>query len=283
MRTNDTRRSCALDQAHALGIDGPVFRDYRHEIAFLRHDTQGMKEQLDWAKGKSDAQELLASSQANVEVYHGRFRTARRLLKDTNMENFALQEAEAGNFAVAREVFDAAKVPDLRQRSTLALLLARSGRIEQAQSLSDSVSQAFPSNTMVQCFYLPAVRAAIKLQQNDPASAIEILQPALRYDLSLPQNFYVLYPAYLRGLAYLQMNDGLRAAAEFEKIRNNPGLAERSVIGALAALQLARARAMAGDRTGARKLYQDFLASWKDADAGIPIYRQAKAEYAKLS
>ena len=272
----------ALDQARANGIDGPPFRDYRHEIAFLRNDTLGMKEQLDWAMGKSDAQDLLVSSQANVEVYHGKFRAARRLLGDANLENFALQEAEVGNLTVARQIFDVAKVPDLRQRSIRALLLARSGRIDQAQSLSDSVSRALPSNTLVQDFYLPAIRAAIKLQQNDPAAAIEILQPALTYDLSLPQNFYVLYPAYLRGLAYLQMTDGRRAAAEFEKIRNNPGLAERSLIGALAILQLARAQAMAGDRSGSRNLYQNFLALWKDADADIPIYQQAKAEYAKL-
>jgi hypothetical protein len=37
---------------------------------------------------------------------------------------------------------------------------------------------------------------------------------------------------------------------------------------------LARRRALAG--------YQDFLALWKDADAGISIYKQAKDEYARL-
>lgn len=28
--------------------------------------------------------------------------------------------------------------------------------------------------------------------------------------------------------------------------------------------------------------YQDFFALWQDADPGIPIFKQAKAEYAKL-
>ena len=37
-----------------------------------------------------------------------------------------------------------------------------------------------------------------------------------------------------------------------------------------------------GDHDAARKSYQDFLTLWKDADADIPIYQQAKAEYAKL-
>ena len=39
---------------------------------------------------------------------------------------------------------------------------------------------------------------------------------------------------------------------------------------------------MAGDKPAARKSYQDFLNLWKDADPGILLYKQAKAEYAKL-
>ena len=54
------------------------------------------------------------------------------------------------------------------------------------------------------------------------------------------------------------------------------------VTGALAHLQLARAQAMMGDKAAARKSYQDFLSLWKDADPDIPIYQQAKAEYARL-
>jgi hypothetical protein len=39
---------------------------------------------------------------------------------------------------------------------------------------------------------------------------------------------------------------------------------------------------MMGDQAAARKSYEDFLTLWKDADSDIPIYQQAKAEYAKL-
>jgi eukaryotic-like serine/threonine-protein kinase len=39
---------------------------------------------------------------------------------------------------------------------------------------------------------------------------------------------------------------------------------------------------MMGDEASARKAYEDFLTLWKDADPDIPIYQQAKAEYAKL-
>jgi eukaryotic-like serine/threonine-protein kinase len=32
----------------------------------------------------------------------------------------------------------------------------------------------------------------------------------------------------------------------------------------------------------AKKAYQDFLTLWKDADADLPVLKQARAEYAKL-
>ncbi|HME57461.1 MAG TPA: hypothetical protein VKF63_03925 [Terracidiphilus sp.] len=43
-----------------------------------------------------------------------------------------------------------------------------------------------------------------------------------------------------------------------------------------------RAQTMMGDKAAARKSYQDFLTLRKDADPDIPIYQQAKAEYARL-
>jgi hypothetical protein len=39
---------------------------------------------------------------------------------------------------------------------------------------------------------------------------------------------------------------------------------------------------LSGDKPGARKAYQDFLALWQHADPDIPCLKQAKAEYAKL-
>jgi hypothetical protein len=37
-----------------------------------------------------------------------------------------------------------------------------------------------------------------------------------------------------------------------------------------------------GDNASARKSYDEFFSIWKDADPDLPIYRQAKAEYAQL-
>jgi eukaryotic-like serine/threonine-protein kinase len=45
---------------------------------------------------------------------------------------------------------------------------------------------------------------------------------------------------------------------------------------------MARGFALAGDTAKARKAFHDFFERWKDADPDIPIFKQAKAEYARL-
>ena len=79
---------------------------------------------------------------------------------------------------------------------------------------------------------------------------------------------------------------------EFQRIQEHPGVVWNCWTGALAHLGVARANALQAKnstgadadlaRTRALAAYKDFLALWKDADPDIPIYKQAKAEYAKL-
>lgn len=97
----------------------------------------------------------------------------------------------------------------------------------------------------------------------------------------------------MRGLAYLAAKQGSAAAAEFQKIIDHSGIVTNEPIGALAHLGLGRACALEAEssqgtdadaaRANARKAYQDFLALWQHADPDIPVYKQAQAEYARLS
>jgi eukaryotic-like serine/threonine-protein kinase len=91
-----------------------------------------------------------------------------------------------------------------------------------------------------------------------------------------------LYPAYLRGQAYLAAHQGKEAGAEFQKLLDHRDLMGNFPLGALAHLQLGRTYAMSGETAKAKSAYQDFLNLWKDADPDIPILKEAKAEYAKL-
>ncbi len=117
--------------------------------------------------------------------------------------------------------------------------------------------------------------------------AIERLQTAFPYDLAMPgtaffAKFGGLYPAYVRGQAYLQAGHGQEAAAEFQKVLDHRGIVLADPIGALAHLQLGRAHIASGDMAKAKNAYHDFLTLWKDADEDIPVLKQARAEYARL-
>ncbi len=152
--------------------------------------------------------------------------------------------------------------------------------------MADDLDKKFPEDTIVQFNYLPTVRAKLALSHSHPQQALDSLAAAAPYELGLASlslyNWPNLYPVYVRGEAYLAAHQGREAAAEFQKILDHRGIVLNEPIGALAHLQLGRAYSLQGDTAKSRAAYQDFLALWKDADADIPILKQAKAEYAKL-
>jgi eukaryotic-like serine/threonine-protein kinase len=292
----------ALDDAAARKFNSRVLQNDRFRLAFLQNDQRAMQEQLKQAKGAPDAY-LSLLRRSEVEEYHGRFRRARELIQQaSNMvpgtaaerrneisswdsdPRYALWEAEIGDSARARQMAATSlqTVSDRDIKQYLALASARAGNIEQAQKMADVLGHDAPLDTLVQNYHLPTIRAAMKLNANDPAGAITALGPSLKYELSFNFSFNSAYPAYIRGIAHLQRGEGRLAAAEFQKLVDHRGLVGTDVIGALAHLQIARAQKMMGDEAAARKSYETFLDLWKNADPDIPIYRQAKAEFAKL-
>jgi len=76
--------------------------------------------------------------------------------------------------------------------------------------------------------------------------------------------------------------NGVAAAAEFQKLIDHPGIVLNQPIGSLAHLELGRAYALSGDNVKALASYEKFLTLWKDADPDIPVLIAAKSEYAKL-
>ncbi len=130
-------------------------------------------------------------------------------------------------------------------------------------------------------------RARLAQNNGDPSKAVELLQAAIPYDLSTPRssihgNFGQLYTIYVRGEAHLAQRQEAEAAAEFQKFPDHRGIVVMDPTGALTHLQLGRAFALSGDKTKAKAAYEAFLNVWKEADADIPILKQAKAEYARI-
>jgi len=290
----------AFNQAFAHKLDGGALRLNIYLLAFAQGDAAQMEQQVAWGAGKAGSEDQLLSMQSDTEAYYGRMSQARdfsRRAVDSAVRadsketaafwqvNAALREAELGNAASARQGVTAvlALSPGWNVKVAAALTLARSGDAARAKALSEELEKNYPTSTVLKLYWLPTINAAIELSKGNSAQALMALEAAAPDELGLAGMFInYLYPAYVRGQAYLLAHNGIAAAAEFQKVLDHRGIVTNFVMGSLAHLQIGRAYAMTGDTVKAKTAYQDFFILWKDADPDIPILKQAKAEYAKL-
>lgn len=282
------------DEAERRNLTSPMLHRGRYLIAFFQGDEKRMRELVDSAADIPMARDLLLQDDSVTQAYRGKVKLAREVSSrsaDLATSSGAPERAavwkayqaewelEMGNRDRAMQALSAAlQSSSMSQdvRTTAAYVLARLGKLTQAKQMIDKVASERPLDTVVQYQSVPMVRAATAMSQNKPDLAIEFLRVTVPYELT------GLGQAYLRGLAYLEARQPRPAAAEFQKLLDHPGVVENSPLGALARLQLGRTHALAGDMAAASRFYNEFLTLWKDADPDIPIYRQAKAEYARL-
>ncbi len=277
----------------SLGTHVPLFN-----IAFIRGDRSAMQSELSWASGTSD-EPFLLMFMANAECSLGRMKTSRNTFQQARsaatrygMKEFAstmvaveaVRDATYGYSDIAhQEALEALRLPgESRARAFAALALAQIGDAGNSQKLADDLSRDFPSDTLLNAVQIPVVRALMDLQRKAPEEAVAVLESAREYEFGFGPNSANFWPVYIRGLAFLRMQDGTKAAAEFQKILDHRGAAAVNLLYPLARLNLARAYTLQGDTPKARAAYQDFFALWKDADPDIPVLIAAKAEYAKL-
>jgi eukaryotic-like serine/threonine-protein kinase len=293
-RLDEAKATAQEAQAHHL--DSPNIHLNLYVVDFLQHDAAGMEREAAAIMGKPGFEDLMLDNESATAGYTGQFAKKRELLRraiDSAIRAdeketaagyeavAALHEAMVGNAALAKQQAQAALAlsngRDVEGYSAVALALASDSA--QATRLAEDLAKRFPEDTIVQSEYLPMIHGAAALEGGNAAKAVEALAAATPYELGIVT---IADPAYIRGEAYLKLEQGSAAAAEFQKIVDHPGLVQNDPAGALAHLGLARAYALSGDTTKARTAYQDFLGLWKDADPDIPILKQAKAEYAKL-
>jgi serine/threonine protein kinase/predicted Zn-dependent protease len=281
-------------QAFANNLDAREYHWYLYWIAYHANDAAAMQQQLTWAEANSFPYWSLFL-QAQTAALEGKWRKSNDLSnRATEMirhggtkglvawtaSHSALTAALFGDCQTAKQKALQAleSVPDATYAGSAAVL-ATCGEVNQAQTRADKLAQLYPNDTRFNGIWLPVIRAAIELQRNNPAGAIQFLEPATRYEAAAD-----FQPQYLRGLSYLRLGKGAEAATEFQKIIDRKGQSDLlvSTLYPLARLGLARAFSLSGDAAGARKAYEDFLALWRDADSDLTILIEAKNEYAKM-
>jgi eukaryotic-like serine/threonine-protein kinase len=279
-------------------------------LAFFQKDDKVMAEQMAWGKQRVGVEDFFMQIEAETAAYYGHLQQAQSLwsrARESARRNGseeravwpeldrAFTEAEFGNPAeaerAARQVLKHTDLP--AGRAIAGLILARTGKTKESARIADILGKENPSNTWLNYYWLPVIRAAIELHRGKAQKGLDLLAPATPYELgSPPGSVASLYPAYFRGQAYLALKQGDLAATEFQKVIDHRGLVLTGNHGALACLWLGRARALQAQQSHgeeaehlkvqARTAYQDFLSLWKDADPDIPILKQATAEYARL-
>jgi hypothetical protein len=143
--------------------------------------------------------------------------------------------------------------------------------------MAQDLSRKYPEDTLIQQVYVPLGKAFVALGAGQAREALDDAEPARAY--------YRVFPtAYLQGLAYLQLHDASRAVSAFHNATLSPGgnLLATTTFYAQAQLGLARAYAMGGDKASAKKAYEAFFTTWKDADSSLPMLQAGKKEYAAL-
>jgi len=261
----------------------------RYKIAFIEHDTATMDR---LARETSGEDAPWVQLQMHLAFLRGDVATIRSLSdalvsrqrKANHTENVAEalayhadQEAYLGKYDLARRL--CTQADEAGNHSALGLFkcshaLAQAGDTAAAEALAAKLNEMFPENTFQQKVLLPVTYSTIQRARGNARAAVDLLAPIMKFP-----NVVVFYN---RGRAYMAAGDQAKAVADFQTVISNPGWPDWMVFEPLSQLGLAQAYAKRGDSEKSRKAYDDFFATWKDADPDIPILRQAKAEYKKL-
>jgi tetratricopeptide (TPR) repeat protein len=118
------------------------------------------------------------------------------------------------------------------------------------------------------------LRANIKSLQGDDTEALQLFQKAIKKEKELgysePPQFYRPEQESL-GYAYLRTHQWEKAREAFEQALKQRPRSGHALYG------IARSYALANDVPKTVKAYQDFLASWQNADTDLPQVKQARS------
>jgi len=290
-RFDEAREICR--QALAQNLDSTSIRERLYTVGFVAGDTQAMEEQIAWANGKPDEYRAVYW-QTQATSFGGEWRKSQEHLRRASelavqaqakevvaayTAGQALRAAWLGQFTEAITLADTALRIERTKvsLSRAALALALAGDTAKAEPLIAELEEKHPKDTLVTQLWLPEIKAAREIRRGNPQAALDLLEPAKRYE---PADEF--RPQTLRAMAYLKLGQGPQAIAEARKILDHRGEGPLSLLWPLAHLWLARASMLQPDQTQARKSYDEFFAYWKQADSDIPMLIEAKNEYANL-
>jgi eukaryotic-like serine/threonine-protein kinase len=284
-----------LERARKLGLNtSTTDLVTRMQVFFLLNEPEEVQATMALLAGRPD--EFLATQAlAGAQQFSGQYRRAATTIQQAfeqagrakapdvqaaallaNAEGRGLAGLCDGNGAAVQLALSLDKS---KQTQGIAMLAAAvCGNSKLVLPMAQELSKKFPEDTLIQEVYVPLAKAFVALAAGSPHEAVDDAQSAKPFDANYPGS-------YVQGLAYLQLRDASHAQTAFRAAMQSPGgslTVPAPPFYALAQLGLARAYAMGGDKANAKKAYQAFFVTWKDADADLPMLVAAKQEFAAL-
>lgn len=292
----------ALDEAAQNHVQDPNTQLADYDLAFYRNDLDALDRIVAAAHG-AGVEDLLLTEQAMTQDSLGRIASGRAFalraagvaaaaheseIQANWLTAEAVRQAEMGDPRQARSLLAAAMaLPAMRTGRNALLwsaqaytLLGESGR---AQTLIDILNRDYPLDTLIQSYWLPILRARIAFGKARYDEALRLTGQSNPYDLGIFSPGQCMDLSLLRGQILLAKGQAPAAAQQFRAVLAHRGLVLNCPTAVLARVGLARAFTVTGQVADSRSAYQDLFALWKNADADLPLLREAQSEYRSLA
>jgi tetratricopeptide (TPR) repeat protein len=213
--------------------------------------------------------------QAEGEPNAGKHLVKAQIYEEKKNMGLALNEAEIG-IEILKKV---APSDPVNRRDYYAYLLAKSGKIAEAEELTRALKKDIEEKNPTSMYSYWLALGAIELAKGDTNTAINYLEKADKEALS------PLFPVRVfLGKTYLESGKIGEAVAELEKAlsRYDDYRVNAPAWAVKAYYLLGLAYEKSGWKAKAIEKYEEFLDIWKDADPGIPEVQDAKERVEKL-
>jgi tetratricopeptide (TPR) repeat protein len=283
-----------VERARKLGLEDSTGNLIPQiSLYFLLGEPKQVQQVMAEASGRPDGFQLegsLATTQQYAGGYRAAEETTQRAFEQAGrakapdaQAGFLLYSAAARglaglcerNEATVKQALALDKSKQTQAYAVLAAAFCGNGRL--ALPMAMELSKKYPEDTLIQGLCQPLAKAFVALSAGHSQEAADAAEPAKAWDTIFPGS-------YVQGLAYLQLHDAGHALSAFQDATKAPtgSLFAQLPFYAQAQLGLARAYAMGGDKANAKKAYDAFFVTWKNADADLPMLVAAKKEYAAL-
>ena len=264
----------------SASLIGPYLEDRKDAlekaVAGYREQGAGYRSQwvyglyLDNAGRLAEGLAVWRGNAADAEKVKGLGSAAGYLLAQGAL-NRALVSDCGNGLALAREA--EAKPRGMMGQFNTGLAEALCGDAAGANRVVEELRRVYPQSTDVNEYMVADLKAAVALEANDPATALDELKAARQYDL-------ISLTPYLRGRAHVAMQQVQVGIVDFQTVLSHRGIT--FIVGSdvypVAEIGVARAFADTGDMANSAGAYRQFLGLWKDADAGLPLMVEARAK-----